>query len=345
MRRQTRGARYLPDAPQPQHVFSARKEQFVATLAPQRDHDEPQGAAGAPSLEQGTKLVQGRPIPSVSAGKWCTRAYVSAGEAVVYVPANQVGANRAQWRVVPFLGPVGENVRVSVRKRTLGDPMRRYRMTVEAQISEEEAADAARRAGLRAKAKVRRYAKANGLTRLWTLTFAPEHLPADRAGAMAAGAAFVRRLRKELGRTFPYVVVVERGSKGTRRLHVHLAAGFYIPIGQLRATWGQGYVYAQHLGDRGEAEGKVAGRVASYVAKYVEKSFEEVSSAGRRRGDHRYEVGQGFQPVAVVVEDQGDEVDALASAIALVGEGMPSYVWSSEVMEKWPGPPIRVLRW
>jgi len=126
---------------------------------------------------------------------------------------------------------------------------------------------------------------------------------------------------------------------------VHLAAGFFIPMDTLRNTWGQGFVYAQNLGDGGEDERKVASRVATYVAKYVEKSFEEVAAAGRRRGDHRYEVGQGFQPVTVEVEDQDDEADAFRSAIALVGDGMPTYVWSSEAIKEWRGPPVRVLRW
>jgi hypothetical protein len=261
------------------------------------------------------------------------------------VRANQVGVARRQVLVLPFLGPVGENVRVMVRQSMSGDPTKRFRMTVEAEISEEAAAESARRAGMRAKAKVRRYSKANGLTRLWTLTFAPEHLPADRAGAMAAGAAFVRRLRRELGGPFAYVLVPERGTKGTKRLHLHLATGFYIPMNLLNDTWGQGWVYAQNLGDGGEDVRKVAARVATYVAKYVEKTFEEVAAAGRQRGEHRYEVGQGFQPESVEVGDQVDEVDALATAIALVGEGMPTWVWSSESVEKWPGPPVRVLRW
>ncbi len=304
----------------------------------------PTGPAGASSLDPGAKLVQGRTDPSVSGGKWITKAYVTAGEAVCYVPAIQC-RERAQWCQVPFLGPVGVEARVSIRKSRSSDPTRRYRMTVEAQLTEEEAAEGARRAGLRAKAKVRRYARANALTRLWTLTFDDEHLPDDRAGAMRAGAAFVRRLQKLLGRTFPYVVVVERGSKGTRRLHVHLAMGFYVPMDTLRNTWGQGFVYAQNLGDRGEDERKVASRVAGYVAKYVEKSFGEVAAAGRRRGDHRYEVGQGFQPATEVVEDQGDEADAFRSAIALVGDGLPTYVWSSEAIKEWRGPPVRVLRW
>jgi hypothetical protein len=261
------------------------------------------------------------------------------------VRARQAGVARRQVLVLPFLGPVGENVRVTLRQSRSCDPTKRFRMTVEAEISEEAAAESARRAGMRAKAKVRRYSKANGLTRLWTLTFAPEHLPADRAGAMAAGAAFVRRLRRELGRTFAYVLVPERGTKGTQRLHLHLATGFYIPMNLLDDTWGQGWVYAQNLGDGGEDVRNVAARVATYVAKYVEKTFEEVAAAGRQRGEHRYEVGQGFQPVAVDVEDQAEEVDALATAVALVGDGMPTWVWSSESVEKWPGPPVRVLRW
>jgi hypothetical protein len=219
------------------------------------------------------------------------------------------------------------------------------------EVTEEEAAENRRRAGMRAKAKVRRYAKGNGLTRLWTLTFSDEFLPADREGAMRAGAGFIRRLRKELGRSFAYVLVPERGTKGTKRLHLHLATGFYIPMNLLNDCWQhQGYVYAQRFTDGTENQKEkvaVAGKVAHYVAKYVEKSFEEgVAGAPERgHGQHRYEVGQGYQPASVDVEDQVDELDALATAVALVGDGMPSWCWSSEGIEGWQGPPVRILRW
>jgi hypothetical protein len=209
----------------------------------------------------------------------------------------------------------------------------------------EEAAECARRAGLRARAKVRRYSRANGLSRLWTLTFAPENLPSTRAGVMVEGAAFIKRLRAHLGRPIPYVLVPERGTKNTMRWHLHLALGFYIPKGEIERLWGLGFVDARAF-EGGADPRSSASKVAHYVSKYVEKTFEDVAtSTGRRNGEHRYEVGQGFQPECVEVEDQGDELEALATAVALVGEGMPTWCWSSESIENWPGPPLRVLRW
>ncbi len=314
----------------------------VASAEPLEGQSEAALGAGASSrLDEGTKL--GSPCERTEGRHgWTTTAYPTAGEAVCYVPARQTGRKRRRTVEVGLLGAgFATTVRVQVR-----DGQREQDVWVPApERTEEELKECMSRAGRRAKTKVRRYCRANVLDRLWTLTFANENLPPTRADVMREAAEFVRRLRKHLGHSVAYVVVPERGTKGTQRFHLHLAIGFYISKPVMAELWGLGWVDARRFEDQGGDQRTSASKVAHYVAKYVEKTFEEVAAADRQPGEHRYECGQGFQPESIQVEDQAEEADAFASAIALVGDGMPTWCWSSESVEKWPGPPVRILRW
>src|SRR5215204_6578574 len=118
---------------------------------------------------------------------------------------------------------------------------------------------AAEEAGRRARAKIRRYAAANRLNRLGTLTYRgegchePLRLRADLAG-------FFRELRAGLGEgRFPYVWVPQ-WHPGGHGLHAHFAVGRFVPRRLIERSWEYGFVHIKLLdglpvgsGTRGEA--------------------------------------------------------------------------------------------
>jgi hypothetical protein len=225
----------------------------------------------------------------------------------------------------------------------------------------------AREAGRRASVKVRRYCAANGLSRLWTLTFAEGCWDLDEFWQAVNG--FVRRMREHLGGEFPYVVVpedhVEHG------LHAHVAVGVFVEArcvmpakGQrhdperhcsaagcvaacgntLRRLWGHGFTDARKV--RSKRGGREASRLcARYVAKYVAKGIDE----GREFNRRRYSVAKGFQPEAVRVVlpfwSAGRRVtpDDLVAAVEAVLGRRARFVWASSATDEWEGPPTWVV--
>jgi hypothetical protein len=193
----------------------------------------------------------------------------------------------------------------------------------------------------RARSKIRRYAVSNRLNRLGTLTYAgggchePEQLRADVA-------AFFKGLRPALGGgRLPYVWVPE-WHPGGHGLHVHFAVGRYVPQGLIRDVWGRGHVHIKLIGDLPVGSGALAeARVAArYLCKYVGKGLDDDR---RRAGLHRYEVGQGFQPVPVVLTGRSDE-EVLALACERMGSA-PEVLWRSSSVEGWHGPPACWAAW
>ena len=146
----------------------------------------------------------------------------------------------------------------------------------------------------RAAQAVRRYIRANGLRYMWTLTYAVA--AEDRAEVRAELERFYARLQAKYGR-MPVVAVVERGRRGTRRLHVHLAVDRWLPHETLTEIWGHGFVW---VGDPGKLPGEVGTRkLAGYLSKYIVKQFQsETQVAGDERpsGRHRYSVTRGWAP-------------------------------------------------
>jgi hypothetical protein len=159
------------------------------------------------------------------------------------------------------------------------------------------------RARRRARSKLRRYAVRNQLRVLWTLTYrctacqvptgcicGLKQQPASRAEVRGHVNRFASRLRESLGvDAFPYAYVVERGTQGTQRLHVHvlLAPGFDPEV--MHAAWGHGTVDVKYRADGvGGREG--ARKAAAYAAKYVGKSLGDEDPAWA----HSYERSQGF---------------------------------------------------
>lgn len=176
----------------------------------------------------------------------------------------------------------------------------------------DEAANRAR-AARRARSCVRRYCLHNRLERLVTLTFRDEDLPGDRAGVHRAVAEWVVRMRQSGTDIGPYVLVVERGSRG-RRLHAHIVIGRYVAAATIASCWGLGWVDVRRLlprrrtSDARKFDPSVY--AAWYVSKYVSKAFSEEEDADWGRGSHRYEVAEGFQPPALEFEMTGAELEA-----------------------------------
>jgi hypothetical protein len=202
-------------------------------------------------------------------------------------------------------------------------------------------ARAAEEAGRRARGKLRRYAAANRLNRLGTLTYRGEgcHDPVRLRGDLSG---FFRGLRDglESGR-FPYVWVPQ-WHPGGHGLHAHFAVGRFVPRKLIERSWGEGFVHIKLLdglpvGSGVFAEARLAAR---YLARYVGRDLED----GRRlAGLHRYEVAQGFQPAKIECYGPSAE-EAIASASRYLGAA-PERVWLSSSVEGWRGPPACWAQW
>jgi hypothetical protein len=207
---------------------------------------------------------------------------------------------------------------------------------VEAVDPDRSAAEAARRA----RGKIRRYAAANCLNRLGTLTYAGVGLH-DQRVFRDHMAVFFRRLRAETGgKAFPYVWVPEWHKSG-HGLHAHFAVGSFVPRRKIEAAWGRGFVHIKLLGDLPVGSGKhgEARRAAGYLAKYVGKDFDQEKLAGL----HRYEVAQGFAPRSLLLHG-ATLLDVFRQAADVMGD-MPTTLWQSQGVEGWQGPPAVWLSW
>jgi hypothetical protein len=234
-----------------------------------------------------------------------------------------------------------------------------------------------------ARGRIRRYAAANRLTRLCTLTFRTPCL--DRRRAMREAARCMKRLR-EKGFDGAYVLVpewhpgveVERDGQvvvESHGWHVHVAVNRFVVldcercvtpdrrkqlaqrgrrIGRsgspcLCCAWGRGFVDARAFrarqGARGRGPGarEAARRCAGYVAKYVAKGLDGDGVEAVPWGAHAYEVGQGHGPERVVVAGFPSLECALGGAVELLGQ--PSYVWDSRTVESWTAPPAMWASW
>jgi hypothetical protein len=188
----------------------------------------------------------------------------------------------------------------------------------------------------RARKKVRRYCAANGLNRLGTLThaeacFDPHQVRADVG-------RFFRRMRRGLGgEAFPYVWVPEL-HPGGHGFHLHFAVGRYVRRGLIEEAWGHGFIWIKLIGNLPTGAGvREEARVAArYLSKYLGKEF-----AGG--GMNRYDVAQGFQPIAEPITGR-TETDVIGEAAERMG-GPPDAVWRSCDHEGWMGPPAVSLLW
>jgi hypothetical protein len=200
---------------------------------------------------------------------------------------------------------------------------------------------AAEEAGRRARAKIRRYAAANRLNRLGTLTYRGEGCH-DPARLRADLGAFFRELRAgpDAGR-FPYVWVPQ-WHPGGHGLHAHFALGRFIGRKLIERAWGHGFVHIKLLdglpvGSGALGEARLAAR---YLARYVGR---EVEDERRLAGLHRYEVAQGFQPAKIECYGASSE-DVIERASGYMGSA-PEQVWLSSSVEGWRGPPACWAQW
>jgi hypothetical protein len=187
---------------------------------------------------------------------------------------------------------------------------------------------------------VRRYCAHNRLNRLGTLTYAGDGQH-DPYGLRRDVGEFFRGLRRDLGKSLPYLWVPE-WHPGGHGLHVHFAVGRYIAQGAIKRRWGRGHVHIKLLGNlpvgsgaRGEAR-----LVARYLSKYLAKSL---GDGGQPTGLHRYEVAQGFQPPSVELLGE-TKAAVLAEAARRMG-GEPISVWQSSDEREWAGPPSVWAEW
>jgi hypothetical protein len=218
---------------------------------------------------------------------------------------------------------------LSVRRRVLVSDRR--------PDSERAAEEAARRA----RAKIRRYAAANRLNRLATLTYRGEgcHDPLRLRGDLAG---FFRELRAELAAGgFPYVWVPQ-WHPGGHGLHAHFAVGRFVPRRLIERAWPHGFVHIKLLGGLPVGSGTLgeARLAARYLARYVGRDLDD----GRRlAGLHRYEVAQGFQPAKIECYGASAE-DVIERASRYMGSA-PERVWLSASVEGWRGPPACWAQW
>jgi len=198
------------------------------------------------------------------------------------------------------------------------------------------------RAARRAKAAVRRYCKANCISRHLTVTYKPGHERSSRGEVLRDVAAFRKRLFAEVGRRFPFVAVPERGSKNGR-WHCEIGLGRYVPHKTLERLWGHGWVSVHRYSDRHKTSDEIknASQVAGYLSKYVGKAFLETE---REAGEHRYEVAQGFQPMSEVF-DVRDLPEGELVAVCFFGGELPAFVWSSADVGGFQGLPVRCGFW
>jgi hypothetical protein len=199
--------------------------------------------------------------------------------------------------------------------------------------------DSSEDAARRARRMVRRYCAANRLNRLGTLTYRGEGQHSPGALRTDVG-AFFRRLRGSVGEAFPYLWVPEWHKTG-HGLHVHFAVGRYVRHRAIERAWSHGFVHIKLLGDLPTGSGALgeARMAARYLSKYVGKDLASTQAAGR----HRYEVAEGFQPRAVMLD--GATADAVLDWAETVMGGAPGYVWRSRDQEGWEGPPSVFASW
>jgi hypothetical protein len=204
-----------------------------------------------------------------------------------------------------------------------------------------DSARAADEAARRARAKIRRYAAANRLNRLGTLTYRGEGCH-DPIALRQDLAGFFRELREGLGAgRFPYLWVPQ-WHPGGHGLHAHFAVGRFVQRGLIERAWGRGFVHIKQLNGLPVGSGELgeARLAARYLARYVGRDAEDER---RLAGLHRYEVAQGFQPAKIECYGESAE-DVIERASGYMGS-QPERVWLSSSVEGWRGPPACWAQW
>lgn len=175
------------------------------------------------------------------------------------------------------------------------------------------------RALRRARSRIRRLVMAAGLDHLLTLTYRENMQDLDRAERDLD--RFLRKVRRHLGKDYPYVVVFERQKRGA--IHWHLAVKGFQHVHLLRRLWrevvGEGNVDVQYRRSRHSLTRQ---KLVYYLCKYITKAAEELPL-----GRHRYRASLGIEiprPVERAYPDLGTLMAWVTSLF------VPTYHWRSD---------------
>lgn len=148
-----------------------------------------------------------------------------------------------------------------------------------------------------------------------TLTYDPEHYPADGSVSLRAAQLFLKRLRRSVG-PFRYFIVGEYGDR-TFRAHYH-AALFGVRDGYgVQDAWGQGHIHSSGLGIES----------ARYLAGYVCKKMTKKTDArlqGRAPEFARMSKRPGL--AAWAADKIGQFYTSKAGVLALIKHGISTKV-------------------
>jgi len=199
----------------------------------------------------------------------------------------------------------------------------------------------AEEAARRARGKIRRYAAANRLNRLGTLTYRGEGCH-DPVALRAHLGGFFRELREQLDQGRFAYLWVPQWHPGGHGLHAHFAVGRFVSRRLIERAWGHGFVHIKLLDGLPVGSGELAeARLAArYLARYVGRDLEEDR---RLAGLHRYEVAQGFQPAKV--DCYGESAEDVIERASRHMAARPERVWLSSSVEGWRGPPACWAQW
>lgn len=105
-----------------------------------------------------------------------------------------------------------------------------------------------------------------------TLTF-KKHVERDEL--LLSFKNFIRRMKRKYGNSFEYIAVVERGTRGQKKLHLHCIFFNlpYVKNSYLRKIWQNGFVKINAFETEQE--------IVSYMIKYVEKTLLDDSYVGK----------------------------------------------------------------
>jgi len=217
------------------------------------------------------------PCPKViTPSPYCVSVLPTVGRAsVTYVPpTSSPGAWYSLGDTEVLLDPFGQ---IIAERSTIPDLERSLRQL--------------KRNNMRARRAIEDYMVHNGLTKMWTLTYAKKTW--NRRQVVEDLGQFFEKWRRYMGRPFPYVWVIEEHKDGS--FHVHLAVhdGLYTDWKKLGELWGHGLVQFDRAKKitKGVTKREVR-RLSKYLTKYIAKDVGDELD----EGSHRYEVAQGFSP-------------------------------------------------
>lgn len=186
------------------------------------------------------------------------------------------------------------------------------------------------RSSRRARRAIEDYMVHNSLAKMWTLTYKDKCW--SRAQAVADIHDFVKLWRAFLGRSFPYVWVLEKHKDGSYHVHMAVQVSLFTEKSTLQRLWGHGIVQFDLPKNLSPGRREMR-RLACYLSKYISKDFSDDMDVGT----HRYEVAQGYQP-----EKVSERFDSLADALAFLALfGDFRMTWDSQLDPDWSGPPVR----